>query len=148
MFYRILTILGGLVLLASTIFVVVNWGQIPDQIPTHFTITGEPDAYGGKPMLIFLVVISWVMFFTFTISVKYPRMWNFPVEVTDENREVLFAIARFMMEILKFLIVILMSVILVATALSLELSAAVMGSLFVAIIATIAVCMYLMFKNK
>lgn len=148
MFYRLLTTIGGLILLASSIFVIANWGQMPDQIPTHFTITGEPDAYGGKPMLGFLVVISWVMFITLTISVKFPRMWNFPVEVTDENREVLFAIARFMMEILKFLTSILMSVILMATALSLELSAVVMGSLFVAIIATIAVCMYLMYKNK
>lgn len=148
MFYRILTIIGGLILLASTIFVVVNWGQIPDQIPTHFTITGQPDAYGGKPMLIFLVVISWVMFILLTISVKFPRMWNFPVEVTDENRDVLFAIARFMMEILKFLTAILMAVIMMATALSINLSAVVMVSLFAAIIATIAVCMYLMFKNK
>jgi len=148
MFYRILTIVGGVILLASTIFVVVNWGQIPDQIPTHFTITGQPDAYGGKPMLIFLVVISWVMFTTLTISVKFPNMWNFPVEVTDQNRDVLFAIARFMMEILKLLTAILMSVIMMATALSLELPAVVMISLFVAIMTTIAVCIYLMFKNK
>jgi len=148
MFYRILTIVGGVILLASTIFVVVNWGQIPDQIPTHFTITGQPDAYGGKPMLIFLVVILWVMFTTLTISVKFPNMWNFPVEVTDQNRDVLFAIARFMMEILKLLTAILMSVIMMATALSLELPAVVMISLFVAIMATIAVCIYLMFKNK
>ena len=148
MLYRILTIVSGIILLISTLIILMNWGQLPEQIPTHFTITGEADAYGGKGSLVFLIVLAWVLFIMLSLSVKFPNMWNFPVQVTEENKDRLFAIARFMIEILKFLTCILLSLIMLTSALSFALPSVAMVILFVAIMATVAVCIFLMFKNR
>lgn len=135
-------------MLISTLIILMNWGQLPEQIPTHFTITGEADAYGGKGSLVFLIVLAWVLFIMLSLSVKFPNMWNFPVQVTEENKDRLFAIARFMMEIIKVLTCILLSLIMLASALSFGLPPIAMIILFAAIMITIAVCIFLMFKYR
>jgi uncharacterized membrane protein len=47
----------GLALL-SILYVAYHFGQLPEEIPTHFDINGQPDAWGKKYMLLVLLVIQ------------------------------------------------------------------------------------------
>lgn len=46
-----------LILLLTIIYLFMYFGQLPDEIPTHFNLAGEADGWGGKGMLIGLLVI-------------------------------------------------------------------------------------------
>jgi Protein of unknown function (DUF1648) len=69
------------------------WSQLPAQIPTHFGISGTPDDYGAKSNLVVLPAIAMVLYGLLTAVSFFPRAFNYPIAVTDENRDRLQAIA-------------------------------------------------------
>ncbi len=62
---------------------VAIWGNLPQQIPTHFGFRGEPDAWGPKtvftvfgPLIVAAVLLLLLAFFA---SRRFsPRHWNLP----------------------------------------------------------------------
>lgn len=147
-FYRILTVITGLLLLASTIFVIVSWSNIPDSIPTHFNFAGEADAYGGKGALVGMMVIAWVMFIGMTVLMKFPNTWNMPVKVTAENKNRLYAITRAMLEIIKVLTTLLFIILFVSIAIAASIPQWIIIVILAAIIITCVIGTWLMFKNR
>lgn len=147
-FYKIASILCALLLAAATIFVLMRWSQIPDQIPTHYNFASEPDRYGGKGSLILMMALAWVVFFTITISVRYPDKWNMPVEVTEENRSRLYAITRAMMEVIKILTVALFILLFTTAAANITMPAWPMIAIVVAILVTVVIAIVMMRRNK
>ncbi len=86
----------------------VKWNDIPLLIPTHFNTAGTPDKYGSKISLIFELVFAILIFVFFAIIERYPKFWNMPVTVTEENKDRLYFVSALMIGILKVLIVPLM----------------------------------------
>ena len=148
MLYRIMTILGGAVLLAATVFVLLRWQHLPEQIPIHFNFAGEADAYGGKGVIIFEIVISWVLFLLLSILVKFPKTWNMPVKVTPENSTRLYGITRAMLEVTKLLTTLLFVIIMVSAALASSIPQFLMMAVTAALLLTIGVGIFLMYRNR
>ena len=119
--YKTMNIIATLILIATTLILAFNWPQIPDQVPTHFGLNGEADAYGGKFMLIFFDLLAWGLLVGMSILVKYPDKWNYPVKVTEENKTRLYALGRAMLEITKLFITILFALIIIGISLSTEI---------------------------
>ena len=80
---RVSTIISAIMLLTYIIVLISIWSRIPDTVPTHFNAAGVADSYGSK---------------------RIPAIWNFPVAVTEENRERLYKIAMIMMGGIKVLV--------------------------------------------
>lgn len=146
--YLIITVISGGILLGSTIFVMVMWPDVPDQIPTHFNFAEEPDSYGGKNQMIMLIVLAWVMFITMTVLMKFPNTWNLPVKVTAENKARLYSITRTMLEIIKFLAVLLMSTLFISITIAANVPQFLMIAIIAALLVTCIVGIYLLFKNR
>lgn len=146
--YRVINVICVLLLAAATLFVLMRWQQLPEQIPTHYNFAGEVDGYGGKGSLILLIVMSWIVFFIMTISIRFPEKWNMPVEVTEENRSRLFAIARAMMEIVKFFVTLLFVILFVSMAASATVSQWVIIVMTAAVLLTVIVGIAMMYKCK
>ena len=77
---------------AAWLFIIVLWlvvvffyKGLPQIIPTHFNAAGEVDDTGDKMVLFFLPVIGTLMFIAITVLSRYPRIFNFPVDITPEN---------------------------------------------------------------
>lgn len=68
-----------LILLLPFIYILIVWNTIPDQVPTHFNIKGEPDDYSGKAFaLLLLPVMNIVMYFIlFFVPRIDPRKKNY-----------------------------------------------------------------------
>ena len=47
-------VLAGIIALSPTIIGLLLWNRLPDRLPVHFGINGEPDAYGPKAVYVFL----------------------------------------------------------------------------------------------
>ena len=69
------------------------WSALPAQVPMHFAANGAPDSYGGKSTLILLPAIAFLIYGLLTVVSFFPQSFNYPVEVTNENRGRLQAIA-------------------------------------------------------
>jgi uncharacterized membrane protein len=51
------------VIAAPLIYLTIIWNQLPEIVPTHFGLNGQPDAYGSKWTLIILSAISIGVYF-------------------------------------------------------------------------------------
>lgn len=63
--------------------------HLPDRIPVHFDAAGNPNGWGSPSSLIFLPVLSLALFLFLTLIARLPSVFNYPVEVTEENRDTL-----------------------------------------------------------
>ncbi len=59
---------------------------IPQKIPTHYGVGGQPDARGDKSSCVVLLVIGGVMWLMMWGIEQVPMIWNTGVKVTEENR--------------------------------------------------------------
>ena len=84
-------------------------GQLPERIPTHFNIAGEPDGYGSKMTLWILPITAAIMYIGMTILEAFPYIYNYPVEITPENAVSQYTLGTRLIRILKTVIAILFS---------------------------------------
>lgn len=77
-------------LFAATAVAIVAycWPYIPDQIPTHFNIHGEPDGWGGKGTLLFIAAACVGLFAMLSIAPRYPHLINVPGERTERKIDI------------------------------------------------------------
>jgi uncharacterized membrane protein len=101
----ILEMFGWLALILLWGYVVNNYPDIPDRIPTHFNVSGIADNYGNKPSIFFLPVIGATIFIGISILGRYPHIFNYPVAITKLNAERQYRNSLRMMRYLKFIIV-------------------------------------------
>ncbi len=146
--YLIMNIIGALALLGSTLFVIIMWSQIPDQIPTHYNFAGEADDYGGKGSLIFMMVLAWFMFILITVLMRFPNTWNMPVKVTAENKARLYSITRAMLEVVKMLTSLLFAVMLINAAIATPMPRFILIALIAAMLLSIIMGIFMMYKNR
>lgn len=58
-----------LILIITVFYSIYYYTQLPDEIPTHFNLAGEPDAWNGKGTLIgFLVLYVFLLFQCFGLN--------------------------------------------------------------------------------
>jgi len=79
---------GFLLLVGMIVFVYTQWNQIPQQVPMHYNAMGEIDRLGSKYGILFLPAISILLYTFITVVSFFPQIWNVPVKITDENKEI------------------------------------------------------------
>ena len=73
----------GILLLIGVPF--IYYGQLPDSVPTHFGMDGQPDAFGDKKSIWILPGIGILTYFGLQLLSRHPHLFNYPVEITKEN---------------------------------------------------------------
>ena len=68
----------------------VTYGSLPEVIPTHFNGAGEADAWGPRSSVWGVLAVWFVMQALLAVLSTQPRVFNFPVPVTDANAGYLF----------------------------------------------------------
>ena len=100
-------VLAGVCLLVMFLLVALYWKQLPEQIPIHYGFDGRPDAWGGRGGSLFLPLLGLLTFALLTGARYLPAsMFNFPVAVTDDNRERLLRLGRELLSVVKCCILI------------------------------------------
>lgn len=101
-----LLLLGTLAGVAVGVVVLIAaWPQLPERIPTHFGVTGAPNAYGGKGILILLPALSAVLGLGLWVLSRFPQVFNYPRRITDENAPRQYRLAQRLLRVLAFGIV-------------------------------------------
>jgi len=91
---EVLTVLGIITVIAMTV-----WGYfaLPAIIPTHYGISGTPNAYGGKGSLLILPVLSVCLAVLLTFLSRSPHRYNYPWPITAENAPRQYYLARLLL---------------------------------------------------
>ncbi|HET8861565.1 DUF1648 domain-containing protein [Marivirga sp.] len=98
--------IASLVILVVTwIYVFLSYSELDSEIPVHFNTSGEADRYGDKQSIFLLPILSVVFFFGLSILNKFPHIFNYPTEITEENAEKQYKNATNLIRTLNLLIV-------------------------------------------
>ena len=85
--HLVLEILSYVLLLVCFIIAIVGMATLPDEIPTHFTMSGEIDGYGSPGTLLMLPIIMLICngMTSLIMHVMPPTMWNTPSKLKPQN---------------------------------------------------------------
>lgn len=89
-----LLVLGGVGAALSIIVPLVYWGGLPEKIPTHFNIAGEPDGWGSKRTLLLLPALGVLMYALLAFMSRFPHVYNYLWKITEENAATQYRCAR------------------------------------------------------
>lgn len=84
-FDKLFEVLAWIAFLLIWILTILNYFSLPDTIPIHFNASGHADGYGNKSTFFILPVIGTLIFILLSVLNKYPHIFNYPVNITEEN---------------------------------------------------------------
>lgn len=133
---NILEVLCVVILLGVILFIVCFYNKIPTIIPIHYNLYNEVDGLGSKGNVWIIVGIEVVTYIGLSFLQRYPQKFNYPVRVTEFNKDRLFSLGKGIMLLMKLCIVLLYSYITLCMIGIMDLSMIVMmpGLLLFAII--------------
>jgi uncharacterized membrane protein len=149
----LIELLGMISLCLLFLLPLVYMNRLPDEIPVHFKLSGQPDRYSEKGSLWIFPLVSLFLYAALTAVNRFPHVFNYPVKVTEENAERLYRIGTRTLRILKTLLV---TMFLYAMAYTLNFSTGkqagpvyiIMPGFVILILALTAGMFYKMIKNK
>jgi uncharacterized membrane protein len=93
---RRLQVAAALGFLLLWLLPLLYWRRMPEQIPVHFRVGGQPDAWGGKMMTFLLPGIGTLMYAMLTFLRRLPHLYNYLWAITPENAARQYLLARTM----------------------------------------------------
>lgn len=136
-----------LALLAGvSLYLIVFWSGIPEQIPGHYNAAGEVDRWGGRGELIFLPALGWIMYIGMTVMEHFPGLWNTGVKVTEQNREQVYRALRTLLETQKLWVVATIAYLTYNTAQVRQLSVWFLPAFLMLGLGSLAVCLLWLFR--
>jgi uncharacterized membrane protein len=94
-----LAVLGVIAVIAITAW---GWLSLPAIIPTHFGISGAPNAYGSKGSLLIVPIMSVSLYILLTFLSRFPHIYNYPWPITPENAQRQYYLARLLLRWITF----------------------------------------------
>ena len=94
-----LAVLGVIAVIAITAW---GWLTLPAIIPTHYGISGAPNAYGSKGSLLIVPIMSVCLYILLAFLSRLPHTYNYPWPITPENAQRQYSLARLLLRWITF----------------------------------------------
>lgn len=104
-----LNIAGILVLIGMSLYLMIHWSSLPDQMPMHYDLNGEIDRWGSKAELLLIPAAAWIMYLFLSVVERFPGIWNTGIEVTTRNKEQVYTLLHHCISTLKLLVTLLIA---------------------------------------
>ena|SRR5690554_4829709 len=108
---KIFEIIGWLLIISLWGLTITNYTNLPDTIPIHYNGAGQADGFGGKATIFTLPIIATVLFIGLTILNKFPHIFNYPTNITQDNALRQYTNATRLIRYLKLIVVIIFGLI-------------------------------------
>lgn len=105
-------IIGYGLFIAAVIFATINVFTLPDEVPIHFNMKGEPDNWGSKYFIFILPLIALVPCGLMEMLERFPHMHNYPKRLNEQNAEAFYRNSVQTSNLMKNAILIIFSLIL------------------------------------
>lgn len=94
-------VLGLIALLGMIAFVALKWNNLPSKIPMHYDAQGAVNKWGGKNEILLMPVISVVLYVLISVVSFFPKSWNMPTKVREENKLEVYSSMKTMLILMK-----------------------------------------------
>jgi uncharacterized membrane protein len=111
----VLEIVGLLGIIITIGFTLTWYNDLPDTIPRHYNSAGQPDGFSAKSILFTLATVPIVTYIILTVGLRFPHIFNYPFEITEENAERQYRNATQMVRVIKTFLVIIFGYLTYAT---------------------------------
>lgn len=65
----------------------LSYDSLSDIVPTHINYNGQVDGYNYKIHLWYAILVNFILLLLYLFLLKNPEKCNYPIKITDENRE-------------------------------------------------------------
>jgi len=103
-FDKVLEISAISIIAIMAMYDIYSFSFLPEIIPTHFNAEGVVDGTGNRLTIFIMPFIAFFLCGGLIVLNRYPQIFNYPVKVTENNREKLFAISTRFIRILNLII--------------------------------------------
>jgi len=83
---KYLNVLSWVLVLGCWAYVCFQYAHLPVLIPTHFNGVGQADGFSSRQMIFILPTLITLLNLGLMLLNRYPHQFNYPVEITKENR--------------------------------------------------------------
>ncbi|GAA3755094.1 DUF1648 domain-containing protein [Flavobacterium ginsengiterrae] len=84
---KLLYLISISIFLTYLVLLLYHYSEIAQTVASHVDITGKVDGYSSKKSLLISSGVNLLILLFIGFLVKNPQSANYPVEITDENRE-------------------------------------------------------------
>jgi uncharacterized membrane protein len=102
---KIFEIVGWGFILVIWVLTITNYSNLPEIIPTHYNGAGQADGFGEKATILTLPLIATILFIGLTVLNKFPHVFNYPTDITQDNAFKQYISATRLIRYLKIIIV-------------------------------------------
>jgi uncharacterized membrane protein len=150
---RLTEMTGWAALILMIILPLVYMKELPDQVPRHFNLSGEPDAFAGKEIIWLSPLLGMILWAGLTLVNRFPHFFSYPVRITEENAGRLYRLATRTLRILKTLLITLflyltISIIWIGLGRATTLNGAGILCFILLIFLLVGVMIYKMIRNR
>jgi uncharacterized membrane protein len=78
-------IIGWIAIVGLWGLVIINYPTLPEVIPTHFNLSGDPDGFAKKVYILGLPLAASILFLGLTVLNRFPYLFNYPTLITTDN---------------------------------------------------------------
>jgi uncharacterized membrane protein len=89
-------------MLLHIILVTFYFPSLPERMPSHFGVSGKPDAWAGKAIILLILILSIVISSVMLVVSFFPRTYNYVVRITPGNAERQYSLGRTLLLFLAF----------------------------------------------
>ena len=99
------------ILLLALLYIILNYSQLPEQVPMHFNHSGKVTRYGDKSSIWFLNLIGFATVYGLFYLNKFPHIFNYAQKITTQNAQKLYVEATRLIRFLNVCIAFLFAII-------------------------------------
>lgn len=93
----------------SWLFPLLNYAHLPEKIAIHYNLAGQADGWGSRETVWILPAIASLLYIALSVLQRFPRVYNYPVRITEENRQTIYRLGTDLMRYIKAVVVVLFS---------------------------------------
>lgn len=145
---KTLDITGFIFIILFLVISIITWKNAPDIVPTHYNSAGIADSYGSKNTMLYIMLpLTLVFYIGLFILSKFPQIYNYPVKITDENKQRLYDLSSMFIRILNIELVLILLFITASTGKN-SLSTSFLPISMIILFGTVIIFIYKISKKK
>ena len=78
----------------------LHWSDLPETVPLHYDLMGNPNRWGSKDGLWMLPIIGACLYLLLCLVGRFPSIWNIPCSIKKEKEAATYQCMYFMLQIM------------------------------------------------